>query len=137
MARLITLEQAETIVAACKDDALRAGQPMNIAVVDDSGHLVAFAAMDGTKLIGEDLSQKKASTAVYFQADTKDLAPLVQPGAPLFGIESTTGGRLAVFGGGVLLRTPNGEVAGGVGASAGTVEQDHQVADAGRRAFTG
>ncbi len=76
---------------------------MNIAVVDDGGNLVAFAAMDGTKLIGEDISQKKALTAVYFQMDTKDLAPLVQPGQPLYGIESTTGGRLVVFGGGVLL----------------------------------
>lgn len=137
MARLVTLEQAEAIVAACQAEAASVGQPMNIAVVDDGGNLVVFASMDGTKLIGEDLSQKKASTAVLFQADTKDLAPLVQPGAPLYGIESTTGGRLAVFGGGVLLRTAGGEVAGGVGVSAGSVEQDHQVADAGRKAFTG
>ena len=137
MARTISLEQAEAIVAACKAEAVSVGQPMNIAVVDDGANLVAFAAMDGTKLIGEDLSQKKASTAVYFQTDTKNLAELVQPGAPLFGIESTTGGRLVVFGGGVLLTTPDGEVAGGVGVSAGTVDEDHQVADAGRRAFTG
>jgi uncharacterized protein GlcG (DUF336 family) len=110
---------------------------MNIAVVDDGGNLVAFAAMDDTKLIGEDISQKKALTSVYFQMDTRDLAPLVQPGQPLYGIEATTGGRLVVFGGGVLLRTPDGAVAGGVGVSAGTVDEDHQVAEAGRRAFGG
>lgn len=137
MARNITLEQAEAIIEACKAEAEAVGQPMNIAVVDDGGNLVAFASMDRTKLIGEDISQKKALTAVYFQTDTQDLVPLVQPGAPLYGIESTTGGRLVVFGGGVLLKTPEGEVAGGVGVSAGTVEEDHQVADAGRRAFSG
>ena len=137
MAREITLEQADAILAACKAEAQQVGQPMNIAVVDDGGNLVAFASMDGTKLIGVDISQRKALTAVYFQADTRDLAPLVQPGAPLFGIESTSEGRLVVFGGGVLLTTPDGSVAGGVGVSAGTVEQDHQVAEAGRRAFTG
>jgi uncharacterized protein GlcG (DUF336 family) len=137
MARLITLDQADAIVAACKQEAAAVGQPMNIAVVDDGGNLVAFAAMDGTKLIGEDISQKKALTAVYFQMDTKDLAPLVQPGQPLFGIESTTGGRLVVFGGGVLLRAADGAVAGGVGVSAGTVDEDHQVAEAGRGAFSG
>ena len=60
--------------------------------------------MDGTKLIGVDIAQKKALT-VYFQTDTRDLVLLVQPGALLFGIESTTQGRLVVFGGGVLLRT--------------------------------
>jgi hypothetical protein len=37
--------------------------------------------------------------------------------------------------GGVLLRTPDGAVAGGVGVSAGTVDEDHQVAEAGRTAF--
>ncbi len=127
MARRITLEQAHTIVDACKAEALDIGQPMNIAVVD----------MDDTKLIGADISQKKALTAVYFQMDTSDLAPLVQPGQPLFGIESTTGGRLVVFGGGVLLTGSDGSVLGGVGVSAGTVDQDHQVADAGRKAFSG
>ena len=135
MSRHITLAQADAILAACKAEATSVGQPMNIAVVDDGGNLVAFASMDGTKLIGVDISQKKALTAVYFQVDTRDLAGLVQPGQPLFGIESTTGGRLVVFGGGVLLRSPDGAVAGGVGVSAGTVEEDHRVADAGRRAY--
>ncbi len=137
MARIITLDQADAIVAACRQEAQVVGQPMNIAVVDDGGNLVAFAAMDGTKLIGVDIAQKKALTAVYFQMDTRDLAPLVQPGQPLYGIEATTGGRLVVFGGGVLLRTPDGAVAGGVGVSAGTVDEDHQVAEAGRKAFGG
>lgn len=135
MARLISLEQAEAVVRACKAEADRVGQPMNIAVVDDGANLVAFSSMDGTKLIGVDIAQRKALTAVYFQTDTKDLAPLVQPGQPLFGIESTSGGRLVVFGGGVLLRDEAGDVAGGVGVSAGTVAEDHQVADAGRAAF--
>lgn len=135
MARLITLAQAETIVQGCKAEADRIGQPMNIAVVDDGANLVAFTSMDGTKLIGVDIAQRKALTSVYFQTDTKDLAPLVQPGQPLFGIESTSGGRLVVFGGGVLLRDENGDVMGGVGVSAGTVDEDHQVADAGRAAL--
>src|SRR5919112_1667063 len=126
MNRSITLEQSEAIVAACKSEAEVVGQPMNIAVVDSGGNLVAFAAMDDTKLIGEDIAQKKALTAVYFQMDTRDLAPLVQPGAALYGIEATTGGRLVVFPGGVLLRKADGTLAGGVGASAGTVDEDDQ-----------
>lgn len=135
MSRSITLAQAQAIIEACTSEAQSVGQPMNIAVVDDAGHLVAFAAMDDTKLIGEDISQKKALTAVYFQMDTRDLAPLVQPGQPLYGIEATTGGNLVVFGGGVLLRAADGRIAGGVGVSAGTVDEDHQVAEAGRKAF--
>lgn len=135
MGRQLTLTQAEAVLGACQAEAATVGQPMNIAVVDEGGNLVAFASMDGTKLIGVDIAQKKALTAVYFQADTRDLAALVQPGQPLFGIESTTGGRLVVFGGGVLLTDADGAVTGGVGVSAGTVEEDHQVAEAGRRAY--
>lgn len=136
MGRNITLDQAEAILQACKAEALAIGQPMNIAVVDDGANLVAFVAMDGTKLIGLDISQRKALTAVYFQMDTRDLAPLVQPGAPLYGIEATSAGRLVVFGGGVLLHDADGQIVGGVGVSAGSVDEDHQVAAAGRTAFT-
>ena len=136
MSRTITLDQADAIVAACKEEALTIGQPMNIAVVDEGANLVAFVAMDDTKLIGLDISQRKALTAVYFQMDTRDLGPLVQPGAPLYGIEATSGGKLVVFGGGVLLRDADGKIVGGVGVSAGSVDEDHQVAEAGRKAFT-
>jgi uncharacterized protein GlcG (DUF336 family) len=137
MARNISLAQAEAIIDACKAEAVSVGQPMNIAVVDDSGNLVAFAAMDDTKLIGKDISQKKALTSVLFQMDTCDLVPLTQPGAPIYGIEATTGGNLVIFGGGVLLRSPDGAIAGGVGVSAGSVDEDHQVAEAGRKAYSG
>ncbi len=58
MSRNITLDKAEAIINACKAEAAAVGQPMNIAVVDDGGNLVAFAAMDDTKLIGADISQK-------------------------------------------------------------------------------
>lgn len=132
---MIRLADAERVIAAAQKKAVEIGQPMNIAVVDDGANLVAFARMDGTKLIGTDISQKKALTAVYFKMDTRDLVPLVQPGAALYGIEATSQGRLVVFGGGVMLTDENGQVAGGVGVSAGTVEEDHDVAAAGAAAF--
>lgn len=137
MPRSLTLAQARAVLDAAAAEADRVGQPMNTAVVDDAGRLVAFAAMDGTKLVGEEISQAKAVTAVYFQLDTADLVPLVQPGGPLYGIEATGGGHLVVFPGGVLLRTADGALAGAVGVSAGTVEQDQQVALAAARAFPG
>ena len=119
MGRNITLAQAEASVEGCKAEAATIGQPMNIAVVDDGGNLVAFVAQDDTKLIGEDISQRKALTAVLFQMDTKELVPLVQPGAALYGIESTSEGQLVVLAGGVVLRAGNGAVAGGGGVGAG------------------
>lgn len=134
MARTLTLQAAQAMLDAAQHKAAEIGQPMNIAVVDEGTNLVAFVSMDGTKLIGEDISRRKAETAVLFQMTTRDLVPLVQPGAALYGIEATTQGRLVVFGGGIPI-VDGGEVVGGIGVSAGSVEQDHDVAQAGADAY--
>ncbi len=55
--------------------------------------------------------------------ETRDVAPLVQPGGPLYGIEASNDGRLIVFAGGIPLKS-RGRVVGAVGVSGGTVEQD-------------
>ncbi len=61
MSRNISLAQADAIIEACGAEAVSVGQPMNIAVVDDGGNLVAFATLDDTKLIEEDISQRRRS----------------------------------------------------------------------------
>jgi uncharacterized protein GlcG (DUF336 family) len=60
---------------------------------------------------------------------TSDLATLAQSGKPLFGIQESNAGRVVIFGGGVPV-VLEGTIAGAVGASAGTVEQDIAVAEA-------
>ena len=54
--------------------------------------------------------------------------------APLFGIQASSQGRLIVFAGGIPLEA-GGKVVGAVGVSGGSVEQDHEVAEAGVAAF--
>lgn len=110
-------------------------QPMVIAIVDEGANLVAFGRMDGALLVSVDVAQKKAVTAVGLQMNTADLAPLVQPGQPLYGIEVAMGG-LMPFGGGVVLKNSRGEMVGAIGVSAGSVEQDTEVAEAGAAALT-
>jgi uncharacterized protein GlcG (DUF336 family) len=58
--------------------------------------------------------------------ETAALSPLVQPGAPLFGIEHSNGG-LITFPGGVVIKNGD-EVIGAIGVSGSTVENDHAVA---------
>ena len=65
---------------------------------------------------------------------TKDLAPLAQPNQPLYGIEASNQGRLIVFAGGIPLMAGD-RVVGAIGVSGGSVEQDHEVAEAGVAAF--
>ena len=131
----MTLEAAEAVVAAAKAEAARIGQPMNIAVVDAGGHLVAFARMDGAIFASIDISQRKAYTSAAMKLETAALAEVTQPGAPLYGLEHLSGG-LVTFAGGVPLPGPDGEPLGAIGVSAGTVEEDQQVAKAGAAAWS-
>ncbi|MGE2729998.1 GlcG/HbpS family heme-binding protein [Mycolicibacterium vaccae] len=127
------LSKAQPVIDAAIAKAEDIGQPMNIAVVDDGGHLVAFARMDGAIKASIDISIRKARTSILMNLPTSALMDLVQPGAELFGLEHTSGG-LVVFGGGLLL-TVDDVVVGAIGVSAGSVEQDVAVAEAGRAAF--
>jgi uncharacterized protein GlcG (DUF336 family) len=130
----MTLEAAQAVVEAAKAKAAEIGVPMNIAVVDEGMNLTAFARMDGAWLGSIDIAQNKAYTARAFNMATRDLAPLCQSGQPLFGIHASNHGRLIIFAGGIPLKKGE-QVVGAVGVSGGSVEQDHEVAEAGVAAF--
>jgi uncharacterized protein GlcG (DUF336 family) len=130
----VTLERALRVVESARRAAEAIGVPMNIAVVDEGNNLVAFQRMDGAWLGSVDIAQGKAYTARAFDMSTKELAPLCQPGGPLFGIHASNDGRLIIFPGGIPLER-SGEVVGAVGVSGGSVEQDQEVAEAGVEAF--
>ncbi|MDP9848754.1 GlcG/HbpS family heme-binding protein [Streptosporangium lutulentum] len=128
------LAEARTVLDAALDKADEIGQPMNVAVVDGGGHLLAFARQDGAILASIDIATRKARTAVLMAMTTEQLGTAAAPGGSLYGIEVTNGG-LVIFGGGIPLVEADGEVVGAVGVSAGTVEQDITVAQAGVDAF--
>ena len=130
----LTTEDARRVVAAAEAEARRIGQPMDIAVVDGGGNLKEFSRMDGGFIGSIDISINKAFTSVAFEAQTKDIGEMAQVGQPLYGINTTNGGRVVVFGGGIPL-VRGGAVIGAVGVSTGTVEQDQQVAEAGAAAL--
>ncbi len=128
----ITLEQARAAVNAALAKAEHIGAKMNIAVVDAGANLKAFARMDGAWLGSIDIAIRKARTARFFDMNTGELGKLSQPGGPLFNIEHSNGG-LITFPGGVPLRDPSGQIIGAIGVSGSTVENDHQVAQAGAK----
>jgi uncharacterized protein GlcG (DUF336 family) len=130
----VTLSAGQAVVDAARAKATEIGVPMNIAVVDEGNNLVAFARMDDAWLGSIDIAQGKAFTARAFDMPTKELAPLAQPGGPLYGIEASNGGRLIVFAGGIPLVSGD-RVVGAIGVSGGSVDQDQEVAEAGVGAF--
>ena len=127
---MITLEEAQRIISAAEDKAGQMGQPMNIAVMDAGRNLVAFYRMDGAWVASTDIAIDKAFTSAGRGLTTRKIGEMAQPGQPLFGINTTNGGRIVIFAGGVPLMR-DGEVIGAVGVSGGTVDEDEEVAEAG------
>lgn len=128
------LDDAKRIIAAAEKKATEIGQPMNIAVADEGGNLIAHVRMDGAWLGSIDISIKKAFTSRAFDISTKDLATYSQSGDQFFGIHASNDGRVMIFAGGIPLKK-KGKVVGAIGVSGGTGEQDHAVAEAGAAAF--
>jgi len=124
-----TLDDARRVIAAGEEVARELGQPMNIAVVDAGGNLIAHERMDGAWIGSIDVSINKAFTARAFDLATDALAPNAQPGNQFYGIQNSNRGRIMIFAGGVPL-VSNGEVVGAVGVSGGDGKQDQTVAEA-------
>ena len=131
---MINLQTALQVIHAAREKAQEIGQPQNIAVVDNGGHLVAFVRMDGAWLGSIDIAIKKAFTARAFDLSTKELSKLAQPGEPFYGIHASNDGKVMIFAGGVPLKRGD-QVVGAIGVSGGTGSQDQSVAEAGAEAF--
>ncbi|HML45628.1 MAG TPA: heme-binding protein [Clostridia bacterium] len=130
----MTLERAKALIAGVETLAAEAGVHAVIAVCDEGGNPVALHRMDGGFIASLDIALNKAYTSVSLQRPTKDLAALAQPGAPLYGIQWTNGGRIVIFGGGEPL-VSGGTIVGGLGVSGGTLEQDTRLAELGRKVW--
>lgn len=131
---MLTLDDARKVIVAAEKKASQLEQPMNIAVADAGGNLVAHVRMDEAWMGSIDISIKKAFTSRAFDVSTKDLAKFSQSGGPFFGIHASNEGRVMIFAGGVPLRRA-GKVVGAIGVSGGSGEQDHAVAEAGAAAL--
>ena len=131
---MITLEEAQRIISAAEEKAGQMGQPMNIAVMDAGRNLIAFHRMDGAWVASTDIAIDKAFTSAGRGLTTRKIGEMAQPGQPLFGINTTNGGRIVIFAGGIPLMR-DGEVIGAIGVSGGTVDEDHEVAEAGVNAL--
>jgi uncharacterized protein GlcG (DUF336 family) len=131
---MIQLADARRIIAAAEKKAEEIGQPMNVAVVDEGGNLIAFERMANAWLGSIDIAQKKAWTSRAFDITTKDLGANSQPGDQFFGIHASNNGKVMIFAGGIPLKK-NGRIVGAIGISGGSGEQDHAVAEAGASAL--
>lgn len=121
----LTDTAAMLMLEAARSHAQSISVPQNIAVVDASGHLLAFCRMQGAKFHSIETSTAKAVTAASISAPTG--------GAPsefgmLLGV--TTNGNFTNLKGGLPVII-EGQVAGAIGVGSGAPDEDVAVAQAG------
>jgi glc operon protein GlcG len=134
----LNLAGAEAIVAAAKAKAAEMKVFVNVAVVDDGGHLLAFARIDGACPGSIYTAITKAVTAATMRAATGPLPNARNPDLLLnLSLQNAAlagGGKLTTLQGGVPIII-DGQVIGAVGCGGATGEQDAEVARAGIQAL--
>jgi uncharacterized protein GlcG (DUF336 family) len=86
--------------------------------------------MDQARVTSIDVAINKAFTAACARRATHEYAKVAGAGGPAFGIQSSNQERFMIAGGGLPIFI-KGTIAGGVGCSSGSPEQDREVAQAG------
>ncbi|MBI2979050.1 MAG: heme-binding protein [Rhodospirillales bacterium] len=132
----LSLADAQILIEGAKRKSVAIGVPMCVAVVDESGNLIAFERMDGAKVLSVGLSQDKAFAAAVSRRPTHEYNEMCKPGNLTFGIHTSSGGRFSTVGGGFPVVLDN-TVVGGIGLSGGAAEQDMEVARAAIGHFQG
>ena len=129
----ISFEQAQAAMSAIIKEATRpAGLPVAVAIVDDAGNMVAYAQMDNVRLYARRHAFRKAYTAAVMGMDTGPHGEqLRQRGRTVsdYGDPNLTPGV-----GGVVVRSPDGVIMGGIGVG-GYLERDEELAAIGLKAM--
>ncbi|MGA4670691.1 cob(I)yrinic acid a,c-diamide adenosyltransferase [Propionibacteriaceae bacterium Y1923] len=127
LARL-DLEVATRMATAAQAKASELGVPIVFAVVDAGGNPILLHRMDDSLMASIALAGDKAFTSAAFKAPTHELTERAKEHGDLYGVSGSSSGRICVFGGGYPVFV-NGSIAGGIGVSGGTVEEDMVIAD--------
>jgi glc operon protein GlcG len=99
---------------------------VSIAIVDDGGHLLQFARLDGAAPISSYIAPEKARAAAMGRRETKIYEDMINQGRTAF-LSAPLQGMLE---GGVPILV-NGHVVGAVGVSGVKSVEDVQIAKAG------
>jgi glc operon protein GlcG len=131
----LTLGGAEKILAAAQAKAMQMNLKVNIAIVDDGGHLLAFARMDGARPASSYTAITKATAAATMRTATGPIArggaePDVILNLSLLHTAAASGGKMTTLYGGVPVVVDE-QVIGAVGCGGATGEQDAEIARAG------
>jgi glc operon protein GlcG len=123
---VLTLEDCQKIYAAAEAEARRNNWVVAIAILDDGGHLLHFARMDGATPANAAIALEKGRTAAISRRSSGKWQDIVKSGRTemikMPGILPVQGGMPIVA---------DGTCIGAVGVSGVQSDQDEQIAQAG------
>ena len=131
----IRLSDANRLINAVMSEAERIGVRAVVAVCNAQTNPISVQSADDAYIASYDIALNKSFTATSLKMPTKKLGSLAQPGASLYGIQFTNGGKIVIFGGGEMLCDKSGNIVGGLGVSGGSEEQDTYLGEYGKKFF--
>jgi glc operon protein GlcG len=136
----LTLAGAHQLIIGAEAKAAAMGLKVNIAIVDDGGHMFAFERMDGARPASIYTATTKAITAATFRAPSGPIPPGTTSPDPLLNLSLqnaalASGGKLTTLPGGIPVIVDD-QIIGAIGVGGGSGEQDTTIARAGIEAFT-
>ena len=124
---VLSIADVDTMLAAARAHATAKGWAMTIAIVDDGGHLLGLARLDGAAPVSAHIAPAKAHTAAVGQRESGAYEKMINDGRVAFLSAPHIAGML---GGGVPI-TVGEHVVGAIGVSGAKPDEDVEVARAG------
>jgi glc operon protein GlcG len=124
----ISLEQAKKVMAGAEAEAKKNNWPVVIAILDSGGQLVMLQRLDNAQWGSVEVAKDKARSAVAFRRPTKVFQDLIAQGGANMRLLNLTGASMLEGGIPIIV---DGKVAGAVGVSGVTSQQDAQIGQAG------
>lgn len=129
----ITLDQADTIIAAAFAKGQELGlKPLSVAVLCPGGHLIAFRRADGASTLRPQIATGKAAGALALGVNSRAIGEMAAD-RPTFiaALGPIAPAGIIPAAGGVIVRGPDGAIAGAVGVTGDTSDNDELCALAG------
>jgi glc operon protein GlcG len=123
---VLGLDETMRVLDGAIAEARKNNWAVSIAIVDDGGHLLQFARLDGAAPISSYIAPEKARAAAMGRRETKIYEDMINQGRTAF-LSAPLQGMLE---GGVPILV-NGHVVGAVGVSGVKSVEDVQIAKAG------
>jgi glc operon protein GlcG len=121
---ILTFSTAKKIMDACIAYADSGKLNMAIAIYDTNGQLIHFVKMDGASVGVAKVAQWKGLSAAIYQFSTEETGKWNVPNAP----------DIATVPGGLVIKTKEGYIIGGIGVSGAASSVDGKCAEAGLKA---